>query len=229
MINQYVKPINIDINGVKSINWTWVLQRAPILALGIDSSYNVAKYTSIATPVVLIQVITGVTFDLIFVGMIALADQFRSDKVYSNILFWVINVGAMLLAAVFGTLAYSNGSYADVTAESMTRGIAFPVLGLLYNLYYHAVTSEIATDKRKAQLKEQKRIEDALALQLLNDEQDRTIQRLQEEQDRAIQIAERKALLDNPYVCEYCPRRFETSKQRSGHMSRCSARPAKIQ
>lgn len=216
MINNYVKPITIDINGVKSINWTWVLQRTPILALGIDSSYNVAKFVGLVTTSLLMQVITGATFDLIFVGMIALADQFRSDKLYSNILFWIINIGAMLLAAIFGTLAYSNGSYALVTAESLTRGIAFPVLGLLYNLYYHAVTSEVAADKRKAQLKEQKRIEDKDALQTLNDEQ-----------DRAMQAAERKALLDNPFVCEYCTRRFQTVKQRNGHMSRCAAKSAK--
>lgn len=211
--NHYVKPIKIDINGVKSINWKWLLQRSPILALGIDSSYNVAVYISLDGTPLIIQIITGITFDLIFVGMIALADQFRSDKTYSNFLFWIINIGAMLLAAIFGTLAHSSGSYAFVTLESITRGIAFPILGLLYNIYYHAVTSEVAEDKRKVQLKEQKRLDDMLALQLLNDEQ-----------DRAMQTAERKALIDNPYVCDYCARRFPTVRQRAGHMSRCASK-----
>jgi hypothetical protein len=200
---QQIKPIQVDISGVRRVNWKWLLQRSPILALGIDSSYNVAKYVGIDGTPLIIQIITGVTFDLIFVGMIALADQFRNDKLWSNVLFWIINAIAMLVAATLGTLAYSYGLYYQITFESATRGIAFPLLGLLYNLYYHTVTSEIMEDQRKQAKKEADRIANAAALKLLHDEEDR------------------KTLLAFPFQCEYCERRFETIKQRNGHYSKC--------
>lgn len=200
--NQF-KPINIDVSGVKRFNWKWLLQRAPILALGIDSSYNVAKYIGLDGTPVIIQVITGITFDLIFVGLIALADQFRNDKLQSNILFWIINVLAMTVAAILGTLAYSNGLYIAVTPESATRGIAYPLLGLLYNLYYHTVTGEIMAEQRKQRASAQKKVDDKLALEALHLEQDR------------------QALLAKPYICEFCNRRFETVRQKNGHLARC--------
>lgn len=184
---QNFKPINFDPNfhWYRRVNWRWVIQRSPILALGIDSSYNVAKFVGLDSTPAIIQIITGITFDLVFVGMIGLADQFRNNKLYSNILFWIINVIAMGVAATLGTLAYSTGTYIHITPESATRGIAFPLLGLLYNLYYHAVTSEIVNDQRKAQ------------------------------------EAERKALEEKPFKCEFCSVRFETIKQRNGHLARC--------
>lgn len=181
------KPLdsNTSITWIKRFNWRWVFQRSPILALAIDSSYNIAKYIGIDQTPLIIQIVCGITFDLIFIGMVALADQFRSEKRSSDYLFWIINGGAMLLAAIFGTLAYSSGVYRGVTAESITRGIAFPILGLLYNLFYHTVTSEVLADQQREE------------------------------------ASKRKELLAKPYQCEHCASRFETIKQRNGHMARC--------
>lgn len=131
------------------LNWRWILQRSPILALGIDGSHNVAKYVGLDGTSPVIQIVNGITFDLIFIGMIALVDQHRSAKASSNMLFWIINVGAMLFAAIFGTLAYSHGMYSLITAESITRGAFPPLLGLLYNLFYHTVTGEVFAEDRK--------------------------------------------------------------------------------
>lgn len=193
------KPIVFDAaNKANKINWKWVLQRTPILALGIDSSYNVAQYIGIDGTPLAMQIVTGVTFDLIFVGLIALADQFRNAKLSSQVLFWGINGLAMVVSAILGTLAYSHGSYANVTLEAFTRGSAYPLLGLLYNLYYHAVTSELADDKRKA-----------LELQA------------------TLEAEQRKELKSFPHQCDYCERRFETVKQRNGHMARCQSRISK--
>lgn len=185
------KPIQVD-NGTKTLNWRWLLQRSPILALGIDSSYNVAKFISLDGTPPVIQIVTGVTFDLIFVGMIALADQFRSESRASKVLFWCINIIAMLVAAVLGSLAYSSGAYVAITHESFTRGAAFPLLGLLYNIYYHTVTGELMADARKQ-------------VQLLADRE----------------AEDRKELAAKPYECDFCGKRFESIKQRNGHLARC--------
>lgn len=191
------RPIDLSTNleWYKRFNWRWFFQRLPILALGIDNSYNVAKYVGLTNGGLLIQVIVGITFDIVFIGMIALADQFRTTKLQSVLLFWTINLIAMLVAAVLGTLAYSSGLYAAITLESLTRGIAFPLLGLLYNLYYFVVTSEVARD----------RLDQAKLL----------IEREQED---------RKALLEKPYECEYCHARFDTYRKRNGHLARCQLR-----
>lgn len=153
------KPISIDLSGVKRFNWKWALQRSPILALGIDSSYNVAKFIGLDGSPLIIQIVTGVTFDLIFVGLIALADQFRSGKRSSTYLFWGINILAMFVAAVLGTLAHSSGLYMKVSLESFTRGAAYPILGLLYNLYYHMVTGEAMEQERQEQERQRKELE----------------------------------------------------------------------
>jgi hypothetical protein len=151
--NQKFQPFNVDTSlpWYSRFNWRWFLQRIPIVALAIDSSYNIAKYIGLDQTPLLIQFICGLTFDLIFIGMVALADQFRSAERSNNLLFWSINGGAMLLAAIFGTLAYSGGSYSLVTPESFTRGVGFPVLGLLYNLFYHNATG-IALEKERKEI-----------------------------------------------------------------------------
>jgi len=149
--NQKYQPIKTDdrIPIYKRLNWRWFLQRVPIVALAIDSSYNIAKYIGLDATPFIIQAVCGLTFDLIFIGMVALADQFRDGKKSSDVLFWCINGGAMILAAIFGTLAYSSGNYSLVTLESATRGIGFPFLGLLYNLFYHNVTGVALEKERK--------------------------------------------------------------------------------
>lgn len=70
------------------INWRWFLQRLPIIALGVDSSRNVAVYSSYNHSPLFFQIVSGVTFDLIFVGLIALADQYRTSSKSSFWLFW---------------------------------------------------------------------------------------------------------------------------------------------
>lgn len=138
----------------RRINWKWLLQRAPMIALALLSSWGVGGFilqSGKANEV--IAVIGAGAFDLVFLGVIALADQQLTTKQSTHILYWVLNCGAALVAALMNTLYYSGGSYSGITAESVTHGALFAVFGLLYSLYYHGVMSEaLAKDEEQAEL-----------------------------------------------------------------------------
>jgi len=89
-----------------------------------------------------VAVIGAGAFDLVFLGAIALGDQQLTLKRSTHMLYWALNIGAALVAALMNTLYYSGGSYASITAESVTHGALFALFGLLYSLYYHGVMSE---------------------------------------------------------------------------------------
>lgn len=138
----------------KRVNWKWLLQRAPMIALALLSSWGVGGFilqSGKANEV--IAVIGAGAFDLVFLGVIALADQQLTTKRSTHMLYWVLNCGAALVAALMNTLYYSGGAYSGITAESVTHGALFAVFGLLYSLYYHGVMSEaLAKDEEQAEL-----------------------------------------------------------------------------
>ena len=113
-----------------------------MLALALLSSWGVGGFIlqSGKAPM-LVAVVGSSAFDLVFLGVIALADQQLSSKASTHRLYWVLNVGAAALAALLNTLYYSGGTYAGITPESVTHGAPFAVFGLLYSLYYHSVMS----------------------------------------------------------------------------------------
>jgi hypothetical protein len=129
-------------DALKRINYGWLFKRLPMLALALLSSWGVGGFISQSGDAPLIVSIVGSSaFDLVFLGVIALADQQLTSRTSTSILYWVLNVGAAALAALLNTLYYSGGTYSGITAESVTHGAPFAIFGLLYSLYYHSVMS----------------------------------------------------------------------------------------
>lgn len=145
------KPITFPKVGIPRINWKYLLQRAPMVALALLSSWGVRGFILQSGKANEIVAAVGASaFDLVFLGVIALADQQLTVKRSTHVLYWVLNIGAAMVAALMNTLYYSGGTYAGITPESTTHGALFAVFGLLYSLYYHGVMSE-ALEKDAAQ------------------------------------------------------------------------------
>ncbi|MBK9944321.1 MAG: hypothetical protein IPP13_22195 [Kouleothrix sp.] len=140
-------------SGMRKINWKWLLQRVPMVALALLSSWGVGGFILQSGKANSAVAIVGAgAFDLVFLGVIALADQQLTVKRSTHVLYWALNVGAAAVAALMNTLYYSGGTYASITAESITHGALFAVFGLLYSLYYHGVMSEaLQADETEAQ------------------------------------------------------------------------------
>lgn len=140
-------------SGLTKINWKWLLQRVPMVALALLSSWGVGGFILQSGKANWIVAGVGAgAFDLVFLGVIALADQQLTTKRSTHVLYWALNVGAALVAALMNTLYYSGGTYASITAESVTHGALFAVFGLLYSLYYHGVMSEaLQKDEEEAE------------------------------------------------------------------------------
>lgn len=127
---------------LKQINYGWLLKRLPMVALALLSSWGVGGFIlqSEKAPA-FVAIIGSSAFDLVFLGVIALADQQLTSRRSTHAMYWILNIGAATLAALLNTLYYSGGTYAGITAESITHGAPFAVFGLLYSLYYHSVMS----------------------------------------------------------------------------------------
>lgn len=126
----------------RKLNYGWLFKRLPMVALALLSSWGVGGFILQSGRAPLFVAIVGSSaFDLVFLGVIALADQQLTSRASTHRLYWVLNVGAAALAALLNTLYYSGGTYSGITAESITHGAPFAVFGLLYSLYYHSVMS----------------------------------------------------------------------------------------
>lgn len=143
----------IPASGLRKMNWKWLLQRVPMVALALLSSWGVGGFILQSGKANSAVAIVGAgAFDLVFLGVIALADQQLTVKRSTHVLYWALNVGAAAVAALMNTLYYSGGTYAGITAESVTHGALFAVFGLLYSLYYHGVMSEaLQADENEAE------------------------------------------------------------------------------
>lgn len=121
------------------INWRWLLQRAPMLLFAIVSSYGVGHLLHLKDTPLFFAVLGGITFDIGFLGMIALADQQLQKTIWSQIAYYVLNIVMSGLAALFNILSHSGGTYTAITAEDITVGAPFAVVGLCFALYYHSI------------------------------------------------------------------------------------------
>ena len=141
------RPLKKDAENLpiwEQINWKWVLQRIPMVLLAIVSSFGVGGFIW-QSPMVqsfswfggIISILGAFAFDVTFLGVIALADQQLKPTVKSSILYWILNITASGLGALFNTLFYAGGSYEKITLESATHGIPYAVFGLMFALYYH--------------------------------------------------------------------------------------------
>ena len=140
----------------KRINWTWLLQRIPMFLFAIVSSYGVGHFLYQSGTPIPFNIVGGISFDLGFLGIIALADMQITKTLASKILYFVLNVGLSALAALFNTLSHSDGKYSNITLESFTAGAPFAVVGLLFAIYYHSVMNGFL-DKEEKQQEEDKK------------------------------------------------------------------------
>lgn len=121
------------------INWRWLLQRVPMLLFAIVSSYGVGHLLHLRDVPWPIDYLGGITFDVGFLGVIALADQQLKKTVWSQIAYYVLNCALSGLAALFNVLSQSGGTYANIRAEDITVGAPFAIVGLCFAFYYHSI------------------------------------------------------------------------------------------
>lgn len=121
------------------INWKWLLQRIPMLLFAIVSSYGVGHLLQLRGVPWPVDWLGGITFDIGFLGVIALADQQLKKTLWSQIAYYLLNCAMSGLAALFNVLSQSGGTYANITAEDITVGAPFAIVGLCFAFYYHSV------------------------------------------------------------------------------------------
>lgn len=195
-IKQY-RPLRSDIqihkwtDYLKAINWSWLLQRIPMLLFAIVSSYGVGHYLAIGGIPFPFDFLGGISFDIGFLGVIAIADQQLKKTIQSQIAFYVLNSVMAGLAAIFNVLSHSDGMYANITPEDITAGAPFAIVGLAFALYYNTVMQ-----------------------QQINEEVETLAQIEQERKEKE------KYLRENPALCE-CGQRFTDNRRRYLHRRSC--------
>lgn len=180
-----------NIEWYRRINWKWVLQRIPMVLFAIVSSYGVGHFLEISGLPFLFAVLGGISFDIGFLGVIAIADQHLKKTRSSQITYYAINITMSFLAALFNVLSHSGGTYAAITAEDITAGAPFAIVGLVFALFYHAIMSQ--------------KIDEEIALQTETDKVEK--EKVQYEKD-------------HPYSC-VCTARFKTRSGLGKHKKTC--------
>jgi len=142
----------------KRINFQWVLQRIPMLLFAFVSSYGVGHLLHISDVPFPFDYLGAISFDIGFLGAISLADMQLKKTYWSNVTYYVLNLVMSILAALFNVLSHANGKYANITAENITVGIPFALVGLAFALYFHNIMSGYIEleleDKKKQEEKE---------------------------------------------------------------------------
>lgn len=190
---------NLDVTVWKRFNWKWLLQRLPMLLFAIVSSYGVSHLLEmLGTPTPFHQ-LGGISFDIGFLGVIALADQQLTKTLLSRIYYYALNISLAGIAALFNVLSHAGGKFAEITPEAIVAGAPFALVGLAYALFYEQVMQQ-AIDKELA--KERK--EEELA-----------------ERKRRTEIEREEYESANPFVCS-CGERKPTKKALSNHQRYCA-------
>ncbi len=124
------------------------------------SSYGVGHFLHLSGLPAPFYQLGGVSFDIGFLGAIALADMQLTKTTWNRIAYYLLNVGMSGLAALFNVLAHAGGKYQDITPEAVTAGAPFAIVGLLFALYYESVMSGYIDKEEKLQ-EEQRQKDDA--------------------------------------------------------------------
>ncbi len=194
-------PIQNNLDYFKRINTVWWLIRVPMVLLATPAAYGVAQFASTYLPGVW-HVLAGMAFESAYIGAIALADQQIADDT----------------TVVFG---YTINTTKVLWWLTNAGAVIFSVLSNLLFFSggsYSTITAEIATH--------------AVPMPVLGFIYSLLVHNYTYRLGmnyRSVADKERKELEAKPYRCDYCIERYASVKQRSGHMSRCSKRPAKIQ
>lgn len=137
------------------INLKWFLQRLPMLLFAIVASYGVGNLLHITGIPFPVDWIGAISFDVGFLGAIALADMQLKTSKWSIVGYYALNCSMAGLSALFNTLAHAGGKYANITPEAITVGIPFAIVGLAFAFYYHSVMMQLIA-KEEEQDKEDK-------------------------------------------------------------------------
>jgi hypothetical protein len=142
------------------INWKWVLQRIPMILFAIVSSYGVGHFLHLSGLPAPFYQLGGISFDIGFLGVIALADMQLQKTLWNRLAYYILNGSMSGLAALFNVLSHAGGKYENITPEAITAGVPFAIIGLAFALYYETVMSGYI--EQETQIEEQQR-EDARA------------------------------------------------------------------
>jgi hypothetical protein len=97
-------------------------------------------------------------FEGAYIGAIAMADQQHDDTDHTTtVLWWAVNLFAVVASVLSNLLFFANGSYANITPETATHAVPLPVLGFFYGLLLHrtsAKAARVAADEVDRQRKE---------------------------------------------------------------------------
>lgn len=129
----------------QKINWKWFLQRIPMFLFAFVSSYGVGHLLYLGGTPSPFDYIGAISFDIGYLGVIALADMQLKKTIKSNILFYILNITMSVLAALFNVLGHAGGKYANIRAEDITIGVPFALVGLAFAMYYHSIMAEYIT------------------------------------------------------------------------------------
>ena len=156
------RPINIGVSAEwwevwKYINWKWLLQRIPMLLFAIVSSYGVGHFLELSGLPSPFYQLGGISFDIGFLGVIALADMQLKKTIWNKIAYYLLNGSMSGLAALFNVLSHADGKYTYITPEAITAGVPFAIIGLCFALYYETVMSSYI--EKEEQLKEEEKKE----------------------------------------------------------------------
>lgn len=142
------------LNALQRINFKWLLQRIPMLLFAIVSSYGVGHFLFLSGLPAPFYQLGGISFDIGFLGVIALADMQFQKTAANKFAYYALNITMSGLAALFNVLAHSGGTYAQITPEAITAGVPFAIIGLAFALFYESIMSS-AIDAETKQLKDQ--------------------------------------------------------------------------
>jgi hypothetical protein len=137
--------------------------------LEIPASYGIAMFANEKLPIE-VAAMAGIAFGATYIGAVAFADQqFEIENTWkirnidinpTTILWWLLNLIAVLCSATMNVLFFAGGKYAYITPEAFTHGAPLAVLGFMYALLLHTNASRAIHQVHKLEQKELKRLED---------------------------------------------------------------------
>lgn len=138
------------------INFKWLLQRLPMLLFASVSSYGVGHLLYLSGLPSPFYEMGGISFDVGFLGVIALADMQLKQNWRTQLAYYALNITMSALAALFNVLSHAQGKYANITAEDITVGVPFALVGLAFAFYYHSVMSTYIDKETKIEEENEK-------------------------------------------------------------------------
>lgn len=145
-----------DLAVWQRINIKWWLQRIPLFLFAFVSSYGVGHFLALSGLPSPFYQAGGISFDIGFLGVIALADMQLRKNWYSITAYYLLNIAMSGLAALFNVLSHAGGNYAAIRAEDITAGSPFAIVGLLFALYYHSVMNTYIQEEEEQKEKDNK-------------------------------------------------------------------------